>query len=217
MKTNLLAIFFTLLSAAVSLAEAKPYPSGSGENIDGSVLGLEFNSETGSYKWRPLAVDANGQLKTTGSVQVEQGEQIINVDLSTIHFDTTRIEDLLENNLNLQPKIMIMKHEYVTSNVGSYIAPFSSNPSHDNYNSNLELSGCTERVFVELRADNPEEEFLVGVNIDPTVLKPSLRPVKGRILLNLPAKCNGYPILVWVTKESESSDRFYFTVTEGWR
>ena len=65
-----------------------------------------------------------------------------------------------------------------------------------------------KRVFVELRAIDPDDEFYIG--FDNTVTDSTGRPVKGRILLNIPSLQSLY---VYHTNSSALA----IQQTEGWR
>lgn len=69
-------------------------------------------------------------------------------------------------------------------------------------------STATKRVFVELRAIDPDDEFYIG--FADTVTDSNGRPVKGRILLNMPSTQNLY---IYHTNESALAVQ----QTEGWR
>lgn len=73
MKKFLMIVFLLLTSVVVCQAD---YPVGSQLNIDGSTLGWDDTAK----KWRPVAVDANGNLKTDSG----ESTQEISVDTSNI-------------------------------------------------------------------------------------------------------------------------------------
>lgn len=181
-----LTLFFILLA---SLCYAD-YPVGERENINGSVLGWSDSEKV----WRPLAVDANGQLKTTGSVQAEEGGQTITVDLSTLHFDTTRIEELLKE--DGQVKELLLAEYQLDENTPELF--FHTGMEHSD--------NVTQRVFIDVRAGNTEDEFLVAFDKSGTH-----RPVKGRIMLNVaPTQMLGI-----ASKDTSKPVKIY--VTEGWK
>lgn len=194
MKKLLIILCALLTSLTPVYAEDKPYPSGNNLNVNGSVLGMEFDAGTGNYKWRPLAVDANGQLKTTGSVQVEEGGQTITVDLSTLHFDTTRIEELLKE--DGQVKELLLAEYQLDENTPELF--FHTGMEHSD--------NVTQRVFIDVRAGNTEDEFLVAFDKSGTH-----RPVKGRIMLNVaPTQMLGI-----ASKDTSKPVKIY--ITEGWK
>lgn len=166
-----------------------PQTQGSGNKQDGnvqSVGGSIMGWDNENQMWRPISVDANGFLKSSGSAGAEQGSN---------------------------PKIMAMKNYEISADSATVHKPFSPDSNNGAYNPDLALSGCTERVFVEIRASDIEAEFEVAVKID-TSTPNVFRKVKGRILLTLPAECNGYPVLVMIKSGSEALS---YTATEGWR
>lgn len=71
-------IIFILFAAAVYAEDS--YPTGSQLNIDGSTLGWDNTAK----KWRPLAVDANGNIQSGGTV------------IDNISVDTSNIEAYLK-------------------------------------------------------------------------------------------------------------------------
>lgn len=72
----------------------------------------------------------------------------------------------------------------------------------------ISTGGGTNRVFVELRAIDPDTEFYIG--FDDTVTDSTGRPVKGRILLDMPSTQALYIYHI-------NASAIDIQQTEGWR
>lgn len=94
-----------------------------------------------------------------------------------------------------QPNILKTVRLNLSANTATQISPIS-------------VTGNRNRVFVELRAIDPDTEFYVG--FDSTVTDSTGRPVKGRILLNMPSSQALYIYHI-------NSSAIDVQQTEGWR
>lgn len=210
--------FFFLLIASIALCA---YPEGAINNIDGSALGWDEANQV----WRPIAVDSNGGINSGGTT------------IENISVDTSNIESYLKYNDgtddHTQSEITNdIKTEVasISSNIGELIKSGSSSGSSDNFPSlfytqrhkfvvpntvtqilpllpNYSQNSTKKRVFVELRAINPDDEFYIG--FDSNTYDTEGRPVIGRILLNMPASQELY---IYHTNQSDIS----IQQTEGW-
>jgi hypothetical protein len=155
------------------------YPQGAVNNIDGSVLGWDETNQV----WRPIAVDSNGGINSGGTT------------IENISVDTSSIESYLKK--TTQPS------EFRTSRLSS----ISANTAISIVPINNSNSLASNRIFVELRAIDPDSEFYIG--FDNTVSDSTGRPVKGRILLSMP---NTQALYIYHTNSSAIDVQ----QTEGW-
>lgn len=215
MKKYFSALFFFLM-ISITAAATEPYPKGSDLNIDGSILGLEFDSSTGKHKWRPVAVDENGNLKTSdGGSAIQE----ISVDTSNIESylketdgeNTVTITDLINGigtdsadikrdvsslAKTAQPEYFRSQRLNITPELATLVSPVIG-------------SGGTKRIFIELRAVDENAVFYVSFGSAGTDLNG--RPVKGRILINMPT--SNQNLYIYHTNESN----LQIQQTEGWR
>lgn len=198
--------FFFLLITSIALCA---YPEGAINNIDGSALGWDEANQV----WRPIAVDSNGGINSGGTT------------IENISVDTSNIESYLKYNDgtddHTQSEITNdIKTEVasISGNIGNLlndtIADFRTSRLSVSANSATQISPltnagstATKRFFVELRAVNPDTEFYIGFN--STVTDSTGRPVKGRILLNMPSS---QALYVYHTNSSAID----IQQTEGW-
>ena len=248
-------IIFILFAAAVYAEDS--YPTGSQLNIDGSTLGWDNTAK----KWRPLAVDANGNIQSGGTVidnisvdtsnietylKKTDGENTVtitdlinsigtdtgnidsalNIDnvsvtqlVNGIGTDTSNIINTLKFNAGGLNYSVIDRLIMIAADVGS----LSKTAQPSNFKtarlSSIAASTATQvspitsgsgsiRVFVELRAIDEDTEFYIG--FDSSVTDSNGRPVKGRILLNMP---DSQVLYVYHTNSSAIDVQ----QTEGWR
>lgn len=197
-----LTLFFLLITSIALCA----YPEGAINNIDGSALGWDEANQV----WRPIAVDATGKLNTGSSSTIAS----ISIDTSNIESylkktdggNTVTVTDLVDGIGTDVAKIAkgAQPTEYRTQRISPAItANVATNIGHIVDNNSL----ATNRVFVELRAIDPDAEFYIG--FDNTVTDSTGRPVKGRILLNMPSTQSLY---IYHT----NTEALAVQHTEGW-
>ena len=180
-------------------------------NINGSVLGYDNTNK----KWRPIAVDENGNLQSGGTtidnisidtsniesyLKETDGENTVTITdlINSIGTDTSKIKQDVSNLAKTaQPS------EFRTARLTGISA---STATQINVITDLN-STATNRVFVELRAINPDDVFYIG--FANTLTDSNGRPVKGRILINMPSSQSLY---IYHTNESALA----IQQTEGW-
>lgn len=202
-----LTLFFLLITSLALCA----YPEGAINNIDGSVLGWDNASQT----WRPISVDANGQLNTSGG-----GSAWTSQDVSDLMDNVTNIPDgsggttslgnMLGNiNANVRDasqNASLFRMQRI-SNIASGTAVKLGYIADPEIGEGNETTDFEIRKFIELRAIDPSAEFYIG--FDNTVSDSTGRPVTGRILINMDTNTDLY---IYHTNDSAMS----LQQTEGW-
>lgn len=207
--------YLTLIFAFVTTLSFAAYPVGSRENIDGSVLGWDESNRC----WRPVAVDATGQMKgtSTGDVVVE-----------SISVDTSKIEGYLnipqgegEDPISIAQSVAEVSGKLDSITMDSYLDDGTITgsvigqaditklkPLKEVITSGSPIATKTHRAFVEIRAAKPTDEFQIGFRNASN----AMRPVKGRIMVEVN---EAQDIYVYIPDGDNAPLALY--VTEGWR
>lgn len=192
--------FFFLLITSIALCA---YPEGAINNIDGSALGWDEANQV----WRPIAVDATGKLSSGSSpavasisIDTSSIDSALNIEdksvaelVNGIGTETANMEAILRK--LLPPQIMSSTRSTYQPNTAYQITPIVISDTY------------TNRVYVELRAIDPDAEFYIGLG--NSVTDSTGRPVKGRILINIG---KNQDIYVYHTNASAIEIQH----TEGW-
>lgn len=228
--------FFFLLITSIALCA---YPEGAINNIDGSALGWdEANQVWRPIAVDATGKLSSGSSPTIASISIDTSN-IDNklVATYTTQFDTYQrtVGEMLKNisqyygndsnsiNQNIFSILndLVMQYSSITSieqGVGALVK--TSQPDilktvRLNISANtatqvspISVTGNRNRVFVELRAIDSDTEFYIG--FDNSVTNSTGRPVKGRILLNMPSS---QVLYVYHTNSSAIDVQ----QTEGWR
>lgn len=228
--------FFFLLVTSIALCA---YPEGAINNIDGSALGWdEANQVWRPIAVDATGKLSGGDSPTIASISIDTSN-IDNklVATYTTQYDTYQrtVGEMLKNisqyygedNGSINKNIfnifndLVMQYTSVTS-IEQGVGALAKTSQPDilktvrlNLSANtatqvspISVTGNRDRVFVELRAIDPDTEFYIG--FDNSVTDSTGRPVKGRILLNMP---DSQVLYVYHTNSSAIDVQ----QTEGWR
>lgn len=184
------------------------------ENMDGGVGSISIDTSAiesylhvgdGQTATSTITDLINGIGTDTGNIEAylkkTDGENTVTITdlINSIGTDTSKIKQDVSNLAKTaQPS------EFRTTRLTGISA---STATQINVITDLN-STATNRVFVELRAIDSDTEFYIG--FDNTVTDSTGRPVKGRILLNMPSTQTLY---IYHTNESAID----IQQTEGWR
>lgn len=210
MKTAEKVLFtFVFIFVALSCLADKPYPSGNQLNINGSVLGMEFDKSTGNYNWRPISVDSEGNLTIQAEVDTKKiestvasiSEDVISQRqiIASISEELKATEELVSSisaRLDSVTVAKSMTHRLVSVPDSSASAINGSIPE-----------GMEDRMIVEIKAQNGQP-FYLGFNssVDDT----NGRKVTGAIMLTV---SHSQGIFVY----QNTGNEIKLDVTEGWK
>lgn len=165
-----------------SWAEYQPYPIIATHTIGNMVATI---SESLIYKLRSDIYPYN--VLSTHS-------------LAEIAYNIKEDVNSLKQSTDTQPKVFGTKRISASANTTVQIRPMAGYE--------IDPTSVSHRIFIELRATDPDADFYIGFNSNIT--DSDGRPVKGRILLNMPQSQNLY---IYHTNTSAIA----IQQTEGWR
>lgn len=231
-----LTLFFLLITSIALCA----YPEGAINNIDGSALGWDEANQvwrpiavdaTGKLSSgsnpavASISIDTSNidnKLVATYTTQFDTyqrtvGEMLKNIsqyygnDSNSINHNISNIFNDLVMQFSMIDSIKYSLGELVKASQPTIfkttrLSSIAANTATQIYP--IAITGDHNRVFVEFRAIDPDTEFYIG--FDSTVTDSTGRPVKGRILLNMPSS----QVLYVYHTNSSAID---IQQTEGWR
>ena len=165
-----------------SWAEYQPYPIIATHTIGNMVATI---SESLIYKLRSDTYPYN--VLSTHS-------------LAEIAYNIKDDVNSLKQSTDTQPKVFGTKRISASANTTVRILPMAG--------FEIDPALVSQRIFIELRATDPNADFYIG--FDSNITDSDGRPVKGRILLNMPQSQNLY---IYHTNTSAIA----IQQTEGWR
>lgn len=230
-----LTLFFLLITSIALCA----YPEGAINNIDGSVLGWDNASQTwrpiavnaegklsggDSPTIASISIDTSNidnKLVATYTTQFDTYQQTVGEMLKNISQYYGNDSGSINQNIFSILNDLVMQYSMITS-IGQYLSELVKTSQPDilktvrlNLSANtatqvspISVTGNRNRVFVELRAIDENALFYIG--FDSSVTDSNGRPVKGRILLNMPSS---QALYVYHTNSSAIDVQ----QTEGWR